>query len=387
MGRITTSQGELALLPIQPSNNAEETLEFLTDLFVSRNGTEHATQVRRHPRQVFTYTFNEQARDKVSSFITQFGALGLNWAVPLWMEEQTVVNVAPGNVVIDCQTDIFDFRAGSFALLYASPDQWELLEVSGVGASSLTVNPVVGNFVQAILIPVHLGTIVNDIRRGSSGFRSSTRIRFELTTNVSRSGTLPVYNQYKGLDFITDIIYKRSSEYQQDLQTRIDRVDFDLGVFEKERPWENNRVIRQEVYYNNSLEEHHNFKLFLIKRAGRRFKYWSPSFENDLRNISSGLLTTLLTVENDGLGDWTQTHNNIAIRLKNGIWLPREILSSQNLVSSSILTLNEPLNIQANEIEYISFISRRRFNTDRIVVSWLGNCISESLISTVGTPK
>src|SRR5262245_36294877 len=122
MAKQTTALfGTVAFVPTQPQAPMQESLEWLTDLMVSQNGTEQALQLRTAPRQRFTYNLPEQDDKKQASFNTQYGAIPNLWAIPIWAEPQYVGTLAAAATSISCVVDIYDFRDESLAFIYESP--------------------------------------------------------------------------------------------------------------------------------------------------------------------------------------------------------------------------------------------------------------------------
>lgn len=383
MAKIETELfGTLALLPVQATVPVHETLEWKTDLMTSFNGSETAQRLRAHPRQTIAYTFPEGFGVTRSQFIAQYGALRNQWAIPLWTEAQFLGAVQSGATELHCETEYYDFRNGSLGLIYQSPESWQILEIVEVDKGKLALSKPARMFRSAWLMPVRVGHIVSKFERDSAGHSAVTKVTF----NIDDLRSLPeaaAQNTYKGSDLYTDATLFQNDRISSQLQTRTDIVDYETGVIARKHPWLYNRILKPMHVLCESPREVRLFKEWLMRRCGRFRPYWEPSFENDLAVRSTGFIAATLLIANDGYRDWG-TRNNLAIQLRDGTWLAREVAASFTIgVSELQLTLNDPLNIAASEIYRISFMGYKRLDTDRVEMSWIGNGVLQCSINTV----
>lgn len=384
MSKVTTTlYGDLALLPLEASNIAREVLEWKTDLFITYDGTEETEQLRINARRKIFYNFFENSVNKVPSFITEYGAYDQLWAISLWMERQYIGIVSAGGTVLSCVTDIYDFRNSSLALLYESDSNWQIIEINTVGGSQLNLSTTLQAFQRAYLMPVRVGTIFKDINRASNGWNARSELGFDIVDILDTEESVP--SQYDSYDFYTDQLYKAGDRYTSTIMNNTQRVDFQLGKILKRYPWTNNRIAKPFYNLFETQTEVFNFKRYLTRRNGKYRKYWEPTFEIDLFNLSTGIIADVLLVSSDGFLDWDKQRKNIAVLDKSGTWYLREIISTVQVNETTVqLNLDSALNILSDNLDTISFLGLRRFNVDIIELNWsMGGTIMETTIPTI----
>lgn len=385
MAKVQTRFGELALLPLPARVPVRELLEWKTDLMTSFNGTEKAIQLRNHPRTTLTYILPETAAVKPRAYLTQYGALGRRWAIPLWCEAQHIGGLPLNTRTIQCNTELYDLRAGGLALLWQSYDRWELVEIEAVAPGEITLTDYAGAFSAAFLVPVRVGHIDGSPERSSNGYEAETSVRFEIEDTKALAEDVPA--QFLGHDLYLEPGLMSASSYGQEITTRVDRVDYELGKVARRTPWRYNRDRRPRHVVCNGPAEVRAFRRWLMRRAGRFRPYWSPTFENDLRHKSTGTVTDKLLVEaRDGLLDWLPLRNHIAVQTLAGDWLCRTVTAAVPLpgnASTIELTLDTALNVPAQSIATVSFLGLRRLDTDRVELNWLGNSVLRCTVNTL----
>lgn len=382
MAKITTSLGDFAFLPFPAQAPMRENLEWKTDLMQSFNGTEKAIQLRNHARQSFNYDIPEGNVSKLRAYLTYYGAMRLKWAVPVWAEVQHLGTVIANTQTILCDTVNYDLRLNGLALLWQSPDLWQVVEIVAMDATSITIDGFTVAFQNAYLLPVRVGRVRDNITRASNGFEGSTSIIFEVEDNLALDATVPA--QFLGNDIYLDPTLFNDGLISTALTTRTDRIDYELGLVENRYPWNFNRDLRPRHMLANGPAEVRALRGWLMRRAGRFRRFWEPTYENDLRNASTGTLTNKLRVNPaDGYTDWPPNRNHIAVNA-GGVWLARTVTGIATPTPGVLeLTLDSNLNIQASTIRAISFLGLRRLDTDRVELNWLGNSVLRATVNTV----
>lgn len=380
MAKVVTSFGTLALLPFPAEAPMRETLEWKTDLHESHNGTQKSIQLRNHPRQTLHYSIPETHAGKVRAYIDFYGAFKLKWAVPLWGELQHIGTIAFESQTINCNTTLYDLRVNSLALLWQSNDVWQLVEISAMDGSSITITGLTIAYQNAYLIPVRIGRITGNVSLTSAGYQASTDVKFEIEDNLALAGVVPT--QFLADDLYTDPTLFRDTSIDGAVQSRTDRIDYELGVTESRYPWTYNRTLRPRHMLAEGPTEVRALRGWLMRRAGRFRRYWEPTFENDLRNASTGTVTNALRVIDDGHNDWS-ARPHIAV-LSGGVWLCRTVTGVGTPTLGVLeLSIDSNLNIQASSIKAISFLGLRRLDTDRVELNWLGNSVVRATVNTV----
>jgi hypothetical protein len=384
MAKVTTDlYGDVALLLYEPARDSKEILEWGTDLFISYDGTETTEKVRANARRKIYYKFYENLSRKIPGFIAQYGGLDATWAVPVWHEKQSVGTPTSGVYSLTCTTDVYDLRDDSLALLYDRSGTYQLLEISEVLASSITVTELIGTYTDAYLVPVRIGTVIDSVGRSSNGYSAYSEIGFDIIDVLDTTETVP--DQYLSDDYYVDDLYKSQDYYQSKIKNNIEKIDYVIGNIEKRHLYDNNRIIKPFYNFFENQTDIYNFRSFLSRRAGRYRRYWEPTFEPDLTNVSTGTVTTTLQVASDGFLDWIKQREHIAVLTTAGVWMLREIAAASQASATVVeLTLSSALSIPATTIDTISFLGLRRFAEDKVELSWSGKgVLMETTISTI----
>lgn len=384
MAKITSNLfGELAVLPFPSKAPMTETLEWLTDVLTSFNGTESRTQLRNNPRHRLVYEIPEQRLDKLRSYLTFYGGNRSRWAVPHWAEVQFLGPVVVGTTDLLCNTENFDFRENSLAMLWQSTTNWQIVEIGTIEPGVLHLTGFTQGYTNAYLLPVRIGALDGDVQRVSNGYNGASKIAFELSDNKALAETIP--GQYLGNDLYLEPGLFADDSISSEVTTRVDKIDYDLGVVDRRYPWANNRDQRPKHSLCEGAAEVRAYRQWLMRRAGRLRPYWEPTFENDLTVRSVGTVLNKLNIDaDDGFQDWERQRKHIAVRMKDGSWLCREVTAVADPSFGMVeLTLDTALNVPAASILFVSFLGLRRLDTDRVELNWIGNGVMRSTVNTV----
>lgn len=371
----------IVALPFQAHAPSRETLEWKTDVMISNNGNEQRVRQRRSPRQFirqqYPIPFEEMGRAKN----ILHGWLGNRWAVPNWSQAQEVGALLAGITVVPCDGDNYDLRAGSLVMLWDSNRVNEVIEVGTVSSSQIVLSRTTDNaYSNAKLVPATNGRILGQVSRETNGNNAQLDVDYQILENIALTVSAP--EQYLTYDIYYDDLYMgQQGSLTDGLETRVDVVDYGTGKIDFYAPWDNIRIGRPYRFVCDGPVEAWSFREFLHRRAGRLRPFWIPSFESDMRLVSTGPITNSLSVYDDDFRSLGIGRTHIAIKLKNGTWLPRAITGTSLGVGDLIdVALDTPINVDADEIEYISFLGLKRFDTDRVVVTWPGAGICRATV-------
>ena len=368
---------DLALLPYPPEAPVRESLDFLTDVMISHNGTEDRIQLRSKPRQSFTYKIPTQAWNMANAFNVGYAAIRDRWAVPVWPEGQYIGLIHPNTAFISCATSSYDLRPNSYALIYAACESYQLVEITTVEPNGINIIGDVGGFKGAWLIPVRLGWIAGNMSRQTNGHNAITEITFEIEDNPTYDDITP--EQYSGNDIYYEPGLLSSGSITRTVEKISDVADFDLGPVARRSPWLN---ARYGTPYRSVLvgpEEIRAYKDWLFRRAGKFRAFWMPTFEANLRVVGSGNIATTLMIEADSFIPYGSKRTHIAIQGIDGQWRVRTILYFLQMGADRVqLTLSSPLNMASSSIAHISYLGLNRLDTDKIELQWIGGGVVES---------
>jgi hypothetical protein len=384
MDKITTTLfGVVAMLALPASAPARETLEWLTDNSESFNGIEERIQLRSAPRTSYSYTVPRNAAERARSFNLEYGATGHRWAIPVWMQPQYIGIVGSADTTITCDVDNYEFRNSSLALVYQSTTKWALVEIDTVGSGVLNLLAAVGTaFTEAYVMPVRVGFLRGGVTVNKGSYSEEADLRFVVEDNLGLTVADPA--QFLSNDIYYDEqLSPDGDKYASAITNREDLADYQLGLIDRQTPWNYSRVQQNFARVFETPEEIQAFREWLHRRVGRYRSFWMPSFENDLRKTNTGTVTTTLRWKRDGYDNWSnRTH--IAIELKDGSWLPRTLSAISAFDSTTMqATLNTTINTLASNIRRISFLGLKRLASDTVQLDWIGNSVAKCNYSVI----
>ena len=374
--------GELAVLPFPAAAPVNETLEFFTDLIVHRDGSEERQAKRKKARQFFNYKIPLQAWQSAATLNTAHSKLRSRWALPIWTEAQYVGNVAALAASIDCQTNIFDLRDESLALLFSGCGNWQIVEIETVGADSIAVANELEAQNGCYLMPVRLAWVQNNFEYKTNGGDWQAELKFEVEDNPFISTSAPT--QYAGLDFYTNPGLLSGQDLSRFLNKLEDKTDFQVGPVARSTPWLNSKYGMPYKSLFESQAEIWAYKQWLFRRNGRERAFWMPTFENNLRIKNTGAVTTTLNAASDSFIAADSSRAHVGIRLVSGEWLLRGISSPTQFDSDTLqLTLSSSLGVDASRIAFISYLGQTRLDSDSIEIEHIGNNKAQSTVNVL----
>lgn len=361
-----------------------ESLQWRTQILMANNGSEQRVQVRRKPRQVFEGSIGIPTGQGTALDLLMFGWRSNSFAVPISTEGRGLIsdtNTSSPN--IDVNTDYGDFRVGGFAAIYNTHLDFELVEIL-----SFTTNQIISSIniskvypAGTKVFPVHIALMESNPVRSTNGYNQRLDFTFLVTSGLElTTGSAPT--QYKGLDVFLDEQLEQGGFVKETYNKRIDIVDYDTGVRRSSSPWLKTKEQREFLQVFESQQEVWEYREWLGRRQGRLVPFWMPTFEKNFTVTSAGLITTILLVLDENQIALGQPRTDIAIFTDSGVLL-REITGTTDLGDNLQLTLDVTLNIDASEIQYISWLGKKRLNSDIIDITWLGNNVAQSVISVV----
>jgi hypothetical protein len=371
MPKITTTlYGDLALLPFPAMVGATENIEFKTEIQQAIDSTEERQQLRVLPRQTLNYQFPITKDRMASAFNTEYDAVTENWAVPLWAEGQSVGNVLANATSIACDTTIHDLRENSLALLRTTDNLWQIVEIGSITRSSVNVTNALIYQANARIYPVRIGWISDPITRDVSGIFQLSSIKF----NIDDIRDVPeiVPDQFLDNDIYFTCPLLGGESLSRSIQSRLDIVDQDLGVIARRTLWSNARYSTPLYQLLKNKQEVFDYRGFLSRAQGKFRSFWLPSFEANMRVVSTGTITTTLLIKPDCYLDYAP-RIHIAIKTTDGTWHPF-ITSNPTIVAGGNiqLTLDHALNLDASAIKKISYLGLYRLDTDSIDLTFIG---------------
>jgi len=376
----STLFGELALIPNQPEKPVKEVLEWLTDIITSNDGSEERLKKRSTPRRFFSYKIPLQHDKKASIENAIYGAIDKNAAIPIWTEAIEIEAIVPLLKLIGSQSTLFtSLKANSIAISLAPNGDWEFLEIESVEDFHVILSDSIPASVEAghLLIPLSVSKIVGNVKNSTNGLNSFLNFTFRVDDGLKS------VDEIAPSSFLTYDVYNKAGLTKggfldNAFEKRRNLIDFKLGDIEEYSPWNDTRISKPYDFLLEDLSDVFDFKGFLQRRSGRFRGFWLPSFENDLRLLSSGLVETSFIVENSEIFDYGSSRLHISALDSSGVWHNRTITNITELSETQVqIEIDTSFNLQSSDFVLISYLGFNRFNADRIEFSWIGNAVSK----------
>ena len=378
MAKISTNlYGELAILPYQAEAPVKETLAFLTDVIAGSDSTEQRIQMRTKPRQTFDYKIPIQLWNKAASFNTEYGAIRKDWAIPIWTEAQYIGNVAASASSISCNTDYYDLRSNSLAMLYSPSGYWQIVEIGTLATGTIQVLNSIDAITSAWLMPVRKGWIKGNIAKPTNGNSGKTSISFVIDDNPFISASVPAQYLSNDIYFDVPLLGEGGDSVSASFSQQQDITDMSLGPVSRRSNWNRPQYGKPWRSLLTTPQEIRNYKNFLFRRAGKFRSFWHPTFENNMRLVNTGLVSTSISVKTDSFLEYAMLRTHIAVE-SNGSWYARAISNPLQIETDVIqFDLSSALNLKAENISRISYLGLNRLDADSIEFNWQGGGIVE----------
>lgn len=361
----------------------DETLEWLTDIQTSRNGTEHRFALREHPRRIFEFRFDVTGEDTGLFENVMFGWSDRFFALPLWHEQSNLTAAATaGDTTVYLDTADRSFAVGGVLVLLAGPDVFEAAQIASVAADHVTLEkgleldwPIAARAyptqVSHLDGPVGVQYLTDRALSGAARFIAAP------SDAVTRTSPAPAEDEYDDIE-----VYPRRTNWGAPVQVEFSPL-FDvldsggIGNFRlrQRQGWPN--TSKTHAWLTGSKAEATEVRDFFARRRGRFVPVWVPTGTNDfvvLEDILSG--DTSLNVRENGYGRLVGQHparRHVAIQVKDGPTIVRRITGyaiqpdgSANLTLDAAVGVSIPL----AGLYRVSYAGLYRMASDAVTFSW-----------------
>jgi len=366
-----------------PLLGMKEIYEWNTDVMRSKDGSEQRMSIRSTPHltiQHDVYLNNEQEQARVESLL--FGYAKQSWAVPMWSEYTTHAgNIAAGDTQILFDTSEADYHDGGFAIIWQTPQSFEIVAIGTVASDRLNLSSPAGFSWggSQLIMPVRLGYL-----RSSSMFKSTA------DGQAHYSCTYSIYDNELLTGYVADTTYNsltvidKSSHEDKGLELSVDSdpfvQDYGLGDFDFFSDSDYNIYVQGHTFRNKGRTEVWNFKLLLHSLFGRQVPVWVPTDKADfVLKYAVGGAATILTMEAAGWAQYMQLNafrTHLAFYFTDGTMIFREVTALEKIEDSGgNLTTNVTLAVPlARAVQpgdcVISFLDKCRLSSDRVEVEY-----------------
>lgn len=373
------------VFPFAPNweSPVNETLEWKTNILRSFSGNEQRRALRMSPRRGFEYKVLLKNLDTRLLENLLWGWQARDFALPVWTDCSPLLSTcAAGSTSLPISTGLMSFRAGDFAILFASSSNYEVVELTGVSSSLVDLKAATGNTWPAgtkvyPLILSHLASSVGVSRHTDSvvsapvAFASSPDTAFDFITPGSPSSA------YDGIELLTHRP-NWGSAIQNDFTRAFEIVDAGVGPVGYYPSEKASRIARPFHWFLKSRAEIVAFRDFMGRLQGQAKTCWIPSWHTDFTlAASNGADRSILTVAGvdfHTLVGVDTSRDRLAIRLPNGTMAYRRIVSSvpDYGLNRTNFQLDSALNTTIGVLDNVrlQLLLRCRLATDKVVIPW-----------------
>lgn len=357
------------------SAGVRETLQFKTDVMTAWSGAEQRRALRIAPRRQFEFSSPMAKQERRIIEASLFAWSSMIWALPIFSDGQRLTSaLSPGMLTVACDTVNRDFRAGGLAILITDAAHYEVLQITSVTNTALSLtNAVAGSWpVGSRLYPVRTARLASypKIARRNGQFAEIDPqfVTVEPCDWTPASG-LPTYRTYPVLENSPDASDGADASYER--QTNL--IDNDTGVVELDDTADIGFPVWTHQWFMQGRTQRAFFRALMYLLKGRQGEIWVPTYQSDLQLAALiGSSATTIDIEMMGYTLYLVGQLNrkdIRIELLNGTVFYRRITGSTGIdANTERLSIDSSLGQQVtpSQVRRISFMSLCRLNSDSI---------------------
>lgn len=360
-----------------------EAIEWKTQILRSRDGSEQRRQLRVIPRRSFDYQIMVHGDHAGYFEALLWGWQHRHFALPVWTERGNLsVNANTGVTTLMLDTSGLGFDPSGYAIIYAGPKNYEVVELNGVLADRITLTTATsydwaeGTRVYPLILG-HMQTSVQTTRYTSSALEAAISFQCVGDDTVPNLGAVAPLAMYDGYEVITHHPNWRST-ISNEFTRAFDIVDTGVGPVGYYSTETISRIIRPISWFLKTRSDMMQFRSIMGRLCGQAKTCWVPSWHDDfeIAGSNSADQSTLIV-----RGTWfasfvgaDTSRNRVMVRLPSGNVVYRRIQNiAPNFVNdTSVLRLDSTLGttVSVGDNCRVRFLMRCRLATDRVVIPW-----------------
>ena len=387
--KIQTSYGEVHVLTNCPLLDSTESLEWMTEVHESFDGSEERYPLREAPHQILNFNYTQLRKAMGDLFHMLYANLRKQWGIPLRQVKRSIPDIMDDDyVILDAADTIADLRIG-FAFIESSegaqvaeivsrgryiiiqdeirdPETDEVIQeliTEYQDGFRLADNVTVTN---AVIMPLRICIIDGDASINAGGFWSNASVVFRVLAEDLPEHEGDVPEQYKGNDLYWKPLILGGSSLEMTLTQHQNIVDGAVGGFQQYTHHAKPKYLKPFISVLKDWSEFNAYRRFLFRRSGRYRAFWMPLYEKHLNILNAGNITTSLSTNTKYIVEADRKH--IAVKRKDGSWSAHEITGR----TGGSLTVSPAINAQRNDIKTICYLGLHRLDADRIEFQFLG---------------
>lgn len=382
---ITGRRTIVFAFPINFDKDLTETLEWKTDILVSRDGSEQRRALRTKARRSMGYYLSLNGFEQQLFQNSMLGWQNRVFALPVWTDKRATTSaMAIGATVVPVNPTNYGFVIGDSLILWKDAQTFEVGEILSLSTTITLRNATTTAWPAGTLVfPLMQAKLPNQnpVTRYTDSVMD-TDVTF--TTNPAVTNpvipTVAAPSTYDGLEVIT-VQPNWINNIDTSFEYNFDTVDHQVGAISWFASANFGRILRAYSWLLTTRAEITAFRGYLGRMNGRQKTCWVPSWTDDFKVLNSiGASDTSITVKDNGfrkLIGATTAHDRIMIKMKNGTIYYRRITGVQ-LAADTIntqLNLNASLGVAYNaaDVKIVHMLNRCRLATDKVELKWKAN--------------
>jgi hypothetical protein len=368
------------LFPWKPLNEIKESLEWLTQIIASNDGTEQRICLRQIPREKFDWTIHLADAIEFSRLDAMLHKkMKLTMCVPIW-SEQTVIESASlteDDEEISFTTAYASYAANGMAVVWKSATECEIISIDSVEAGRLVLKSgLKAAYTGRVYVaPAFACYAVGTVGREdySTTFQQST-VSWQLRDPIAVTGYSAALT-HGGRPVLLDVycIDDNQPETNDGLLTGL---DFETGAFSLWSDATYNRNTRTFRFHNDTPAAAWEFRQLLHSLYGRQLTVYVPTWKADMAlHATIGSSDTSFQIEDADLAAAFSAdglRNNVLIRRTDGTNYTRTVTGITSGVGYEVVAIDTALGTQLTVADCagICWLDRYRLAEDSVALNW-----------------
>ena len=387
---LAISGKRIIVFPFPPDwrSNVRETLEWLTQVIRSFDGSEQRRSLRTKPRRSFSFTSNIVREDTQRFENLLWGWQNRMYALPVWTDKtRTTAPVAVGAIVINADTTDLSFTAGGLAILFKSTTQFETVEIQSLTSSQITLarSTTAAWPTGTLLMPCVTGSLPTEVavqRLTDTVLVAAVDFDCDPVDTDPYTPTAAATMTHDGYEVIT-----RQPNWRDNISNRFEyrrgEIDFNSGARKMLTSEKYPRIQRSYSWLLKNRAQIKAYREMLGRLNGQAKPLLIPSWHNDFKVVKiigqNDLGITVADNQFLQMVGFDPTRGAIVIRLKNGTTFYRTLTGVFPDGSDVRLAFATALgqDIPADGVQVVHFLMLNRLASDRVEIVWHTDRVAE----------
>lgn len=384
---VTITGRRIVVWPWVPQVDYMETLEWQTDVIQAFAG-EQRIALRAAPRQGFDHRYYLPSQDLARAQAVVGGWAHRLYGLPLFGEARTVGALTAGLTQLMVDTAHADYRAGGMACVWASVDQFEVVEIAQALADRLVlVRPLTTSYAAARVMPLRIARTLHGVEFDRvDGRNSFASARWSVTDNAELSGATTM-DTYRGAD-VLPLCRVMVSPISDHIARSVDVFDNGSGVMDTDVQTSYVARTSMATFHADTRAERWALRVFLDRIKGRRGAFWLVSGNADLQ-IAAPLSSAGNTLQVLPIGyPLYYGVTDICILLNDGTRIYRRVTGGTAVDGLEHLALDAApgVTIDASNVRRIMFMRLYRFDADTVEIHHPARDIARAAVACREVP-